>query len=45
MRVLGKNIVKRDYAEYHGKPSRKPCDYYWGKLKLPRKIGKFLWER
>ena len=45
MKIFGKNIAKRVYAEYPGKPERKPCEYFWGNVKLPRFIGKFLWER
>lgn len=45
MMILGKNIVKKSYSDYPNMKKRKNDDYYWGKIKLPRKLCAFLWDK
>lgn len=46
MKIFGKNITKRKHAEYYnGEIEIKPSEYFWGNIKLPQKLGNWLWDR
>lgn len=44
-KVLGKHIIKRVYVKRLGGTQKRRCNYYWGSVKLPCRLGRKLWNQ
>ena len=42
---INTRIYKRCYCNRPGDREERPSEYFWGRIKLPRFIGEWLWNR